>query len=57
MMERKQVTMMLNADEAEFLRNAIVQAADKYYYSISFAEDLARYVDSRLSEPFEEELT
>ena len=56
-MERKQITLMLNADEAEFLRNAIVQAADKYYYSISFAEELARYVDSRLSEPFEEELT
>lgn len=56
-MERKQITLMLTEEESEFLRNVIAQAADKYYYTISFAEDLARYVDSRLSEPFEEELT
>lgn len=56
-MERKQVTLMLNADEAEFIRQAVEQHTDKYLNRISFAEELLRYVDSRLAEPFEEELT
>jgi len=53
MTELKQITLMLNADEAEFLAQALEIHADKYAGRISFVEELDRYVRSTLQTKFD----
>ena len=53
MNELKQITLVLNADEAEFLAQALEIHADKYMNKISFVEELDRYVRSTLQTKFD----
>jgi len=52
MTERKEIKLMLNEDEAEFLSIALENYADKNMNKLSYVEELDRYVRSTLQMAF-----